>query len=191
MTDLQSLQKYENWKSAKRKRKIWIRVISWLGSLLLAYLTVVLLSKVGIGNIWKTIKYSAKTETKTEREQIPADYLTWYKERKMEESWAHKKFGHEPSYFTYEEIAKRKAKKEGEDWFGELGGKLAEWWVSQGIDENKKKEVDYITYANDVYSNAWTVIFWGFPLFWLIYGLILRYIILPLSWKEPKLTEKN
>lgn len=62
------------------------------------------------------MKYSAvKIETKEEREQIPSDYLTWYKERKMDESWANKKFGHEPSpYFTYEEVAKRKVKNKEE-----------------------------------------------------------------------------
>jgi len=191
MAEIETLQKYENWKSAKRKRKVWIRVISWLGSLLLAYLTVALVSKAGIGNVWKTLKYgfTTKIETKSEREQTPSDYTSWYKERKMEETWTHKKFGHEPSYFTYEEIAKRKAQKEGEDWFGELGGKLAAWLVSQGIDESKKKEVDYIAYAQEVYSNAAMIVLWGFILFWLVYGLILRYIILPLSWREPKLTK--
>lgn len=192
MTDIKTLQTYEKWKSAKKKRKIWIKVISWLAGLLLAYLTVALVSKAGIGNVWKTLKYwSTKVETESERKQIPSDYLTWYQERKMEETWTHKKFGHQSSYFTYEEIAKRKAKKEGEDWFGELGGKLAEWWVSQGIDESKRNEVDYITYANEVYGNSAMIIFWGFPLFWIIYWLILRYIVLPLSWKEPKLTDQK
>jgi len=192
MTDLQNLQNYENWKSAKRKRKIWMHLISWISALFLAYLTIAIFSGAGIGNVWKTMKYSTtEFETKEQREQIPSDYLTWYKERKMDESWANKKFGHEPSYFTYEEIAKRKAKEKGEDWFGELGGKLLEWLASQGVPEDKKKEVDYIAYANDVYSSAWTVIFWGFIPIYLIYGLILRYIVLPLSWTEPKLTEQK
>ncbi|CAG8666646.1 13144_t:CDS:1, partial [Ambispora gerdemannii] len=45
--------------------------------LLLAYITVCLVSKAGIGNVLKTMKYSAaKVETKEEKEQLPADYLT-------------------------------------------------------------------------------------------------------------------
>ena len=192
MTEIKTLQKYENWKSAKRKRKIWMNIIAWISGLLLTYLTVALVSKAGIGNVWKTGKYAVtKIETKSEREEIPSDYLTWYKDKKMDESWAHKKFGHEPSYFTYEEITKRKAKKKGEDWFGESGGKLAEWFASFGVDESKKKEVDWVSYANDCYSNAWTVIFWGFLLFWIIFSLLLRYIVLPLCWKEPKLTDEQ
>jgi len=167
MTDIHTLQKYENLKSTKKQRKLWINIISWLSGLLLAYITVCLVSKAGIGNSWKTLKYgfTTKIETKDEREKIPADYLTFYKERKMEETWTHKKFGHQPSYFTYEKIAKRKAQKEGEDWFGELGGKLAAWLVSQGIDESKKKEVDYITYAQEVYSNAAMIVFLRFSSF--------------------------
>jgi len=192
MTELETLQKYENWKSAKKRRKLWINIISWLSGLLLAYLTVCWVSKAGIGNVIKTAKYTnAKFETKEEKEQLPSDYLTWYKDKKMEETWTHKKFGHQPSYFTYEEIAKRKAKEQGENWFGEWGGKLAEWLAKQGVPKDQKNRVNQEAYANEVYSNAWTVIFWGFPLFWLIYGLILRYIVLPLSWKEPKLTEQE
>ncbi|CAG8851093.1 3546_t:CDS:2, partial [Gigaspora margarita] len=48
-----------------------------------------------------------------ERTNLPTDYLTFYKDKKMEQ-------------------------------------------ISQGIDDSKKKEVDYITYANDVYASAAT-----------------------------------
>jgi hypothetical protein len=192
MTDIQTLQKYEDWKSAKKKRKLWFNIISWVSGLSLAYITICFMSKCGLGNVWKTLKYgfATKIETKEERNNLPSDYLTWYKERKMEETWTHKKFGHESSpYFTYEEIAKRKAEKEGKDLLGELGGQFAAWLASWGVDESKKKEVDWIAYANDVYSNSAMIIFWGFILFLIIYSLIIRYIVLPLSWKEPKLTE--
>lgn len=192
MTDIQTLQKYENWKSAKKRRKIWMIVISVFAGLLLAYISGNLLCKVGLFKTKKVMSYwwSDKENLKPENySKLPEDWTTYYKDLK-ENIW-YKNFGKKEDYFTKGEIRKRELEKQGKELGGELGGWLGEWLGSQSLSETEAKKVDYHQYANYVYGHTGLFLIISWILFYIAFYLILRYIVLPLSWKEPKLTEQE
>ena len=56
LENLKSFEKYDQWKKAKRNHKVYIELIAWITSLLLAYLIAWLLLKVSLGDIWNLLK---------------------------------------------------------------------------------------------------------------------------------------
>lgn len=190
MTDLKTLQTYENWKVKKQQRKTWMAVIAFFLALILAYISGNLLCKVGLTETKKPFSYgwgTSEEELKTENQsKFPSDYLTTYK--KIKENIWQKQFGRKENYYTKGEIAKREAKKKGEDW-GILGD-IASWWLSKGLSEEEAKKVDYYQYANYVYSFTSLFLIISWLIFYVVYYLLLRYLILPLIWKEPEMVER-
>jgi hypothetical protein len=191
-----TLPEYENQKSVKN-------IISWIMGAIFAYITVCYASKCGLGKVMKVMEYAT---LETENKKLPSDYLTWYKERKMEESWVHKQFGHEASYFTYRKIAERETKKVGGKIWEDLHNKLilgnlgdytgnvfkltTSFLTSLSSDPQK---INHAAYARDIYGNAAMFILCGFFLFWLIYGYLLCFVFFFFLTNKRKifLTEEN
>jgi hypothetical protein len=70
LENLKSLEKHDQWKKSQRNRKVYIELIAWVTSLLLAYLITWLLLKVSIGDIWNLLK-SVFSSTEKVMEQVP------------------------------------------------------------------------------------------------------------------------
>ena len=192
MTDLKTLAKYEGWKQKKKSRLFWIKVWAFLIAVPTAYIAGNLLCKVGLTETKKIFSYSWGTDDKDlEKEnqsKLPKDYTEWYKKVK-ENVWV-KNFGKKEDYFTKEEILKRKVKEEGGSWgVGGMFSDFAAWLLSKGLSEEEAKKVDYYHYAKYVYGFTALFLILSWLIFYIIFFLLLRYLILPLIWKEPKLTE--
>lgn len=197
-----------------KKRVNWVvSIIGLLIVVLLTWLTVGRLSNCGYGlGEWKkTLNYAFINEEEIEkgRKNIPSDYLTWYKKRKMNESWAVKKFANPPSYYTYEKIVERKieekkaefkseAKKTENNPFGRLGeavwemageagGEFAKWASKNNIPAEKRGKVNYVAYAHEVYFISGVSIILGSLVFLIVFSICFRIIvrIINLFRKEP------
>jgi hypothetical protein len=195
MTELESiraLERYDQLKRVRRRRKTWIKVISILAGLFLAWI-----AASGFCKTFKTKKlmsywWSDKSNLKLENQhKLPSDWTTWYKDLK-ENPW-YRKFGKSEDYFTNEEIAKRELAEEGKKLGGKVGEELGKYLGSNhsGVPEEEKKKVNHVQHANYVYGHTACFLIVTWLIFWLIFYLIFRYLVLPLSWKEPLITEQN
>ena len=161
MTELETLQKYDNWKKAKKRRKTYIGLIASLTTLPLVLLLVWGILGVGVGNAWMLIKTSFSSKEKI------VEYIPKIEEvdNKLKNSvlskpmnWLSKKHEEEIKANTHD---------------------LGIVTISPTLESSVK------SYAGILFG-VWllTVI-----VFWLIFSWLAYWIIGSFVWKEPRLTE--
>lgn len=191
---IKTAQTIANWESAKKRRKTWLYLISGFVGLFLAYITGNLVCKVGLFKTKKLFSYAFKEEEKMKpdkRAELPSDYATWFKDIKgsLWYSKIHRKENQE-SYWTHEAVAKRAAEKAGKNWLGNIGSWLGQQFGASYLTDAQKKEIDNYQWAYNVYVATFGGLIVSWLVFYLVWFALLRWVILPLSWKEPALTEE-
>ncbi|CFW93056.1 protein of unknown function [endosymbiont DhMRE of Dentiscutata heterogama] len=163
MSDLQTLQKYDNWKKSKSHRKTWIALLANLIGLPLALLLTWGILQVGVGSAWMLMKTSFASKEKIVEyipkiEEVDSKLKSSVLSKPM--NWLSKKHEEEIKANTHD---------------------LGIITISPTLESSVKK------YAG-ILAGVWflTVLVFWIILAWLSYWIIGKFV-----WKEPKLVEEE